>query len=77
MKTGFKDPIATKDAKSIKNPWSFECPVYDQRSGCYVSAGDDHGVGHKNPIGTQHPAKGLDAVIPKGRVNTLSLYPDK
>ena len=58
MKTGFKDPTAIKkqsprdqpvDGKN--SPWDFRCPQYDQRSGCYVSAGTDYGVGHTQPVG--------------------------
>lgn len=64
--TGFHDPIAPKDPKKKPSPWTFNAPPYDQRSGCFVEAGDDHGVGFKQPVGSMDHKK--QNVIPKGRV---------
>lgn len=71
MKTGFKDPIAVKEGKKIRNPWNFEQPPYDERSSCYIQAGTDYGVGHNQPIGHSGNPKSIDPVLPKGRVNTM------
>lgn len=78
MKSGFKDATAPKkqnpkdkpvDGKNT--PWNFECPQYDQRSSCFVNAGTDYGVGHRQPVGTEtHSDNGH---VPVGRVNTMSV----
>lgn len=74
MKTGFDNPLKSKEGKKIKNPWSYECPDYDERSSCFVNAGTYHGVGHKQPVGSEkHDSK---KAIPSGRIKTLNLYPD-
>lgn len=71
MKTGFKDPISPKEKpKQVKSPWNYEAPCYDDRM--KISAGDDYGVGFRSPVGSVGDAKKSD-MIPKGRVNTLSL----
>lgn len=31
--------------------WGFKQPGYDQRSSCFVNAGSEYGVGHKQPVG--------------------------
>lgn len=71
MKSGFKDPIAVKEGKKIKNPWNFDQPPYDERSSCYVNAGTNYGVGHKQPIGSARNPKSEASTLPKGRVNTM------
>jgi hypothetical protein len=69
MKTGFKDRTEVKEGKKIKSPWNFDQPPYDERSSCFVNAGTNYGVGHKQPIG--HTDNPKSNIIPKGRVNTL------
>lgn len=71
MKTGFKDPIAVKEGKKIKSPWNFDQPPYDERSSCYLNAGTDYGVGHKQPVGRMGNPKSSVDVLPKGRVKTM------
>lgn len=71
MKTGFKDPIAVKEGKKIKSPWNFDQPPYDERSSCYVNAGTNYGVGHRQPVGRRGNAKSEAATLPRGRVKTL------
>lgn len=68
MKTGFKDPIAVKEGKKVKNPWNFDQPPYDERTSCYVGAGTNYGVGHAQPVG-KFKASGYG--VPTGRVNTM------
>lgn len=71
---GFKDPIAPKEKKkSMKSPWNFDAPEYDQRSSCFVSAGTDYGVGHKTPVGTEGNAN-MSNAVPTGRQSTMPLY---
>ncbi len=80
MKTGFNDPIEAKSKpmetpagyNDPKSPWDFRCPNYDERSSCFVKAGSDYGVGHRNPVGSKDHKK-EDSVIPKGRVNTMKV----
>lgn len=71
MKTGFKDPIAVKEGKKVKNPWNFNQPSYDERTSCYVNAGTHYGVGKNQPVGRLGNPKTTAEVLPKGRVNTM------
>lgn len=80
MKTGFSDPIKHKENpkdKPIdgkKSPWDFTCPPYDQRSSCFVNAGQHHGVGHNQPVGHVGNPKTRASTLPMGRVNTMETY---
>ena len=48
-----KDPIAVKKKEDGVYPWSFKAPTKDQaHSGC-LPAGNDYGVGHRNPVGKE------------------------
>jgi hypothetical protein len=72
MKTGFNDPIAPKgNSKSMKSPWNFDQPHYDNRSSCYVNAGSHYGVGHKQPVGHEGNPSENAKTLPKGRVKTM------
>lgn len=82
MKTGFRDPITPKHVKpphkpvdGKNSPWDYRAPQYDQRSSCFVSAGDSYGVGHRQPVG--HKGIPKDKVIPTGRVDTLRTYEER
>lgn len=70
--THFKDRIAIKEKKDGVKPFSFDAPHYDKRSSHYMKAGDNYGVGHRQPVGSES-IKSNDA-IPKGRHNTLDIY---
>lgn len=74
MKTGFKDPIAPKNnTKTMKSPWDYTQPEYDERTSCYVNAGSHYGVGHKQPVGhSGNPSKDA-STLPKGRVKTMEV----
>ena len=81
MKTGFKDPAAIKNQKpkdkpvdGKKSPWDFTCPQYDQRSSCFVNAGTDYGIGHRQPVGNPGNPKTSAPTLPFGRVDTLKIY---
>lgn len=83
MKSGFSDPIEIKKQKpkdepqdGKNSPWDFRCPQYDQRHSCFVSAGTNYGVGHKNPVGHKGNPKSEVATLPCNRygVQTMSLY---
>lgn len=71
MNTGFKNPIALKKEKSIKSPWNFDQPCYDERTSCYINAGSHYGVGHKQPVGHEGDATSQTDMLPKGRVKTM------
>lgn len=71
MKTGFKDRLKVPSGKKQKSPWDFTAPQYDQRSSCFVSAGDDYGVGVNQPIG--HEGNPNFEGVPKGRVGTVKV----
>lgn len=72
MKTGFKNNIEGNEGKSMKNPWSFDQPHYDQRSSCFVNAGTHQGVGKRQPVGTEKESGGN--AVPMGRVSTMRTY---
>lgn len=75
MKTGFKNPIASKvKEKKEKSPWNFDAPQYDQRTSCFVSAGTHYGVGYKQPVGRMENPKESAETLPKGKVTTLPTY---
>jgi len=40
-------------SKSFPSPWDFTQPEYDQRSSIYMNAGTHHGVGKRQPVGTE------------------------
>lgn len=72
MKSGFKNPIESKvKPKSMKSPWDFTCPEYDQRTSKFVNAGSHYGVGFTNPIGHKGKPKMTVDTMPMGNVNTM------
>ncbi len=73
MKTGFNNALKDQgEGKQGKYPFDFKCPSYDERSSCYIQAGQNYGVGHKQPVGNEKV--NAASPIPKGRVNTLNIY---
>jgi hypothetical protein len=78
MESGFKDPTKIKGQKPKEqpkdgknSPWDFRCPEYDQRTSCFVNAGTEYGVGHRQPVGHEGNPKSKVDVLPHGRVNTM------
>ncbi len=62
---------ANKSEKEKKSPWSFMAPCYDENS--KISAGDNYGVGFRNPVGhTGNPKQFVDA-LPYGRPDTMQV----
>jgi hypothetical protein len=49
----FKDPISPKMREDGAYPFEFKAPTYDNRTSCSISAGNDYGVGFKQPIGKE------------------------
>jgi len=47
-----QDPIAVKQRINGKEEWSFHAPSYDNRTSNSIPAGNDYGVGHRQPTGT-------------------------
>ena len=75
MKNGFKNPIAIKDEKkTMKSPWSFDQPKYDERSGRFINAGSHYGVGHTQPVGHHGDPKFDADTLPRkhAKVHTLT-----
>lgn len=83
MKSGFKDPVIIKKQspkdkpegypKGNKDPWDFRCPQYDERSSCFVKAGTEYGLAHKQPVGHQGDPKMRVDVLPFGRPTTMPI----
>lgn len=66
----FKDPIAPKGKESkAKSPWNFQAPCYDERN--MISAGDNYGVGYRNPVGHKGNPKERVDTLPYGRAKTM------
>ena len=51
MSKVLKDPIAPKKKEDGDYPFEFKAPSYDNRTSCSMRAGDDYGIGFRNPIG--------------------------
>lgn len=75
---GFADPDRIKDqnpndfpVNTIKSPWDFSCPQYDQRSSNFVNAGTHYGTAMRQPVGHKGPAKQEVDTFPRRRVDTL------
>ncbi|SRR5258708_28622258 len=65
----FSDPIAPqREEKSVKNPWTFTAPCYDDRNN--IQAGTNYGKGFRNPIGHKGSAKMNVPTLPKSNVKT-------
>ena len=80
MKSGFNDPakIKKQEPKSRpeegkNSPWDFTCPSYDERSSCFVNAGTQYGVGHKQPVGHHGDPKQRVDTLPFGRPSTMEV----
>ncbi len=71
MKTGFKETNPVPKEKKIKSPFNFDCPPYDQRTGCYANAGSHYGVGKKQPVG--HFGNPKMEGVPMGNVETMKV----
>lgn len=70
----FEDPIAVKKSVEGDEPWNFKAPKYDNRSSCFVSAGCDYGLGHKQPVGSENVSN-KHAVPQKSK--KIDLYEEK
>lgn len=75
MKKNFKNNIEDKTDRSIKSPWDFTCPHYDQRSSCFVNAGAHHGVGHAQPVGSHNHSNKGKVPVGKGMGMTVDEIP--
>jgi len=72
MKSGFRDPIEPKiKEQKKKSPWDFRAPEYDERSSCFVQAGSNYGVGHKQPVGREGIPHSRVSTLPFGRPSTM------
>ncbi len=69
MKTGFKSSVKLDIDKKFPN--IFKTVGYDERSGPFIKAGNDHGVGPKQPVGSKGEPK--KEGVPMGRIDTLKL----
>lgn len=75
-KTGFTEPLKPRKSPDIKpeskdnSIWNFAHPTYDNRSGSFICAGDNYGVGFNVPVGSKKGSTG-ETRVPMGRVDTL------
>jgi len=66
MNKVLKDPIAVKIRQNeTQKEWSYDAPSYDNRTSCSISAGDDYGSGHRNPIGSKQSTPMKSGPIPQ------------
>lgn len=75
--SGFADPGRIKEQNpkdmprnSIKSPWDFSCPQYDQRSSNFVNAGSHYGTAMRQPVGHTGNPKQTVPTLPQTRINT-------
>ena len=79
-KSRFPDPDRIKEQNpkdfpndSIKSPWDFTCPQYDQRSSNFVNAGSHYGIAIRQPVGHTGNPKNEVATLPCDRVKTMQI----
>lgn len=77
MTKNFKNKIEEKTEKTIKSPWDFTCPHYDERTSCYVNAGSHHGVGYRQPVGSKTHTPSGGVPVGKGMGMTVDEIPMK
>lgn len=65
MKKPFKNPIRPKKKEDGKYPFEFKAPSYDNRTSCSMKAGNDYGVGFRNPVGKDKASSIKDGPIPQ------------
>ena len=65
MAKPFKDPIAVKQKKNGIYPWDFAAPCKDISHDGFLSAGNDYGVGHRNPVGKESAGSFESGPIPQ------------
>lgn len=59
------DPIAPKQRINGKEEWSFHAPSYDNRTSGSIPAGNDYGVGFKEPVGKFNASSYPSGPIPQ------------
>lgn len=69
----FSDPIAVSKAKKMTSPFNFDAPPYDERSSCFVNAGNHYGVGHKQPVGREGGPKAESPTLPRHKASTMKV----
>jgi hypothetical protein len=65
MKKVLADPIAPRQKKDGKWPWSYKAPTKDQAHSGYLSAGNDYGVGFRTPVGKEKASDIKSGPIPQ------------
>lgn len=53
MNKVLKNPIHPKQKMVGKYPFGFDAPSYDNRTSCSMNAGNDYGIGFRNPVGKE------------------------
>lgn len=62
----FKDPIKPKQkTRDGQKEWDFKAPAYDNRTSRAISAGDDYGIGFRQPVGKEKASGVADGPIPQ------------
>ena len=65
MNKVLKDPLAVKKKSNGKWPWGYNAPTKDQAHSGYLSAGDDYGIGRRQPVGTKKVTGVASGPIPQ------------
>jgi hypothetical protein len=65
VKKPFHDPIAPKSKTNGDYPFEFKAPSYDNRTSCSMKAGDDYGIGFKQPVGKEKARPMQSGPIPQ------------
>jgi hypothetical protein len=65
MKKMLADPTAPKQKKNGMYPWDYAAPTKDQSHSGFLSAGNDYGTGHRNPVGKDKASSYDSGPIPQ------------
>jgi len=60
-------------SKKNSSTWNFNAPKYDQRSSNFINAGDNHGVGKRQPVGHEGNPKQTVSCLPMGKMTTMRI----
>lgn len=65
MKKPFKDPIAVREKENGMYPWSYKAPSKDMAHSGSLSAGNNYGLGHRQPVGKEKASGVASGPIPQ------------
>jgi len=74
MNKVLSDRTAVKKKENGEYPWSFKAPSKDHATSGCLSAGNDYGVGHRQPVGKKTAGNLPTGPIPQ---EAVAFHPDE